>query len=88
MEIGLRIWDGASNLVYDSTTVKGGVIAGIYFSSPGAQTLNFPLFAGRTVDVITPFGIGDGSGITTSTANGYPQVNVPPSAPSFLVVVW
>lgn len=51
MTYGLRIWDAASALIFDSTTAVGGVPLGLFTVSSGT-TVSFPALAGFTVQAL------------------------------------
>lgn len=77
MNFGIRTWDSAGNLVWDSTTAGSGIVADVRsVDADDPATFTYPDFAGFTFSVIVITGFGD-VGITVDTALGYPRVNVP-----------
>jgi len=92
MAYGLRVWDASGNLVFDTTTAKGGVVVG-YFTYSTGTTLSYSGFAGRTMQVLPASGVEFDSndiGVTISTASGYPVVTVATrtNARSFILAVF
>lgn len=90
MTFGVQVFDASSTLVWDSTTVVGGIPADVRFYAAGASgaTLSYPQFAGMSAFIL------DGSQATAfvslDTSAGYPVVTV--SSPSvdmvFLLMVY
>ncbi len=78
MAEGIRCWDSAGVLIFDSTTVQGGVCLGVYeYSSASTGTLTFPDLAGQTVKVrYVVASNGTTGGVTVDYSLGYPRVTI------------
>ena len=75
MSYGLMVWDSAGVVRFDSRNAQGGVCMDAKEVAPGASiTLNYPTYAGRTLEVVAQF---VGSIFTSvSYAAGYPSVTL------------
>lgn len=88
MSYGLQAFDASGALMWDSSTVNGGVSIDYQeVASAATGTFTYPALAGRTPFITTIFDAPTGS-IVVDTALGYPRVTV--SAVSFLrrFIVW
>ena len=78
MTFGVRVWDSAGVMTFDSDTAIIGICIGVYRYVAGATaTLTFPDLAGRTVKTRTLQGARVPSNETVDYALGYPRINVP-----------
>ena len=78
MTTGLRVWDAAGTLTFDSNAPSIGICMGVYtYAANASATLTFPELAGRSMIVRYVLG-GRVQGFTTvDYALGYPRINVP-----------
>jgi hypothetical protein len=89
MACGVQILDASGVLIWDSTTVVGGVFIDTRsFSSTTTATLTYPALAGLTPSV-TPHTPQGTAGVTVDTSLGYPRVTVAtgPRTRNFSVMV-
>ena len=91
-DYGMQLCRDDGSVMWDSRNVVGGVVAAVraYERDQGGTEL-YPLFAGRSVQIIelTTSGLAQ-SGLSCDTALGYPRVSVTvvSFARQFLVVVF
>jgi hypothetical protein len=81
MAYGLKCWDAAGNVTFDSTVYKLGSYAGAHAGIVGqTKVISFPEAAGRTVKVTQSFGLITSAPII-SYASGYPVITLPAASP-------
>jgi hypothetical protein len=79
MAMGLRIWDAASNVEFDSESAVGFLPVGIFEVAPGAGgfTTTYPDFAGFTPTLLPSDAAKDSvTGVAVDVALGYPRMIV------------
>ena len=77
MPAGLRVRDAFGNVVWDSTTVVGGIFADVReFPSSATGVIQYPEFAGAQVDVVHDNSIPGGANVTVSAPSGVPTVTI------------
>lgn len=77
---GMQVFaDDGATVVWDSSTVAGGVIAhvGVYQATDTAM-LTFPEFAGRSAQIVPDFGwfYNASDSVAVDTTLGYPRLTV------------
>jgi hypothetical protein len=77
MTFGVQIADTAGSVIWDSTTVVGGMIADFrsYASGAAGETISYPQWAGYTAFLIVS-GSATATTISLATSAGYPVVTV------------
>lgn len=90
---GVQIFKDNGDVWWDSRTVLGGIVTDVLvFGSGESGSKAYPAFPGRSVRIVHLPGYSalTAMGITTSTAAGYPTVNVATAGGvrQFLVVIF
>lgn len=89
MASGMRVYNASGALVWDSTTVLGGIFMDVRDFGPSeTATLTYADYAGSNVAVapLTPGG-RSGFNATADTSLGYPRVQVGTSTASRRIAV-
>lgn len=88
MPFGVRVFNSAGAVVWDSTTAGGGVIAGVEQVAAGASPVfTYSSFPGRSAKVMSSQ-VGKDTGVTIDYSLGHPRVSVASrSYPRQLIVV-
>jgi hypothetical protein len=80
---GLKVYDAAGALIWDSTAVVGGIIADCReFASGESGVFTYPAYAGRAAFLLRDYDTIPAS-ITVDTTLGYPRVTVAAEAVSW-----
>jgi hypothetical protein len=78
MAFGLRLWDAAGNLTFDSDVPIVGCYMGIFNGVIGStSTISFPSIPGRSVSVRLNIGWPTGVSPVVDLSAGYPVVTLP-----------
>jgi hypothetical protein len=76
MAFGIRLRDAAGAVIWDTSTVAGGIVADVFdVAASTTMTKTYPDFAGSTCRVFCPAYLQIEPS-TVDTALGYPRVNV------------
>jgi hypothetical protein len=75
VSFGLQSFDASGNLIFDSTTAVGGVVADYRTYGPSeSATLTYPSFPGATAFLV--FLYPNTTTVTLDSSLGYPRVTV------------
>lgn len=68
---GIKLWNTSGALVFDSTTVIGGICLGFFTVASGGSTYTFPSIAGATGVALTAGSGNNGVLYTSDNSLGY-----------------
>jgi hypothetical protein len=75
MTVGLQIWNSAGTLVFDTNTADVGQLVELVTATTSTQTFSYPVFAGKTAEVVVIYGGATLPSISYSS--GYPVISFP-----------
>lgn len=76
MAFGIRVFNSAGTVVWDSTTAGGGIIVGVEaVAASTAPVFTYAAFPGRSAKVMSST-VGKDTGVTVDYALGYPRVTL------------